>query len=137
MLIMDSRAPLVQCHHHRTTMHAELRAPDEARFYMTDKRVVLTTAGTPEEARRIARLLVESRLAACVNITPVGSIYRWEGKVEEASEHLLIIKTTEAAIARLQEALRQAHSYDVPECIALAVEDGSLPYLKWITESVD
>jgi periplasmic divalent cation tolerance protein len=104
---------------------------------MTDKRVVLTTAGSVEEARTIARALVERRLAACVNIIAgIESVYRWEGKVDEAKEYLLIIKTTEAAFPALRDTIREAHSYAVPECIALAVEDGSLPYLNWITESV-
>ncbi len=104
---------------------------------MTDKRVVLTTAGSVDEARTIARGLVERRLAACVNIiSGIESVYRWEGKVDEAEEFLLIIKTTEAALPALRDAIQETHSYAVPECIALAVEDGSLPYLNWITESV-
>lgn len=108
------------------------------RFYMTNKRIVLTTASSLEDSERIARHLVEQRLAACVNIVPkIASVYRWEDKVEEAQEHLLVIKTTEAAFARLREAIRQLHSYQVPECIALAVEEGSLPYLQWIDDSVD
>ena len=104
---------------------------------MTDKRIVLTTAGSEEEARRIANQLVERRLAACVNIVPrIESIYRWKDKVQEAEELLLVIKTTEAAFARVRDAIAELHSYDVPECIALAIEDGSAPYLKWISESI-
>ena len=105
---------------------------------MTDKRIVLTTASSPEESRKIARELVERRLAACVNVIPqVQSVYRWQGAIEEAQEFLLVIKTTEAAFARLREALLQIHSYDVPECIAIVIEEGSTPYLKWIHDSVD
>jgi periplasmic divalent cation tolerance protein len=104
---------------------------------MTDKRLVLTTCGSIEEARGIARALVERQLAACVNIVPqVESIYRWQGKVETASEWLLIIKTTEAAFGRLRDALVELHSYELPECIAIEIKDGSLAYLQWIGDSV-
>jgi periplasmic divalent cation tolerance protein len=105
---------------------------------MTNKRLVLTTASSPEESKKIAHALVESRLAACVNIIPkIASVYRWEGKVEEAQEYLLLIKTTAEAFPGAREAIRQLHSYEVPECIALAVEEGSETYLKWIDECVD
>ena len=104
---------------------------------MTDKRIVLTTAGSEEEARKIARHLVEQQVAACVNIVPqVASIYRWQGKVEEAREWLLIVKTTAAAFIRVRQAIAELHSYDVPECICLTIEDGSPNYLEWIGESV-
>jgi periplasmic divalent cation tolerance protein len=104
---------------------------------MTNKRLVLTTASSPEESKKIARALVESRLAACVNIIPkIESVYRWEGKVEEAQEYLLLIKTTQEAFPRLREMIQQLHSYDIPECIALSVEEGSQAYLKWIDASV-
>jgi periplasmic divalent cation tolerance protein len=104
---------------------------------MTNKRLVLTTTASLEEGKKIARELVDRRLAACVNILPkIESIYRWEGKVEEAQEYLLLIKTTAEAFPTLSEAIRQLHSYDVPECIALAIEDGSEKYLNWIAESL-
>jgi periplasmic divalent cation tolerance protein len=104
---------------------------------MTDKRVVLTTAGSEEEAHKIARHLVEQRTAACVNIVPqITSIYRWQGKVEESREWLLIIKTTDAAFRKVSEAIADIHSYDLPECICLTIEDGSPDYLRWIAESV-
>jgi periplasmic divalent cation tolerance protein len=104
---------------------------------MTDKRLVLTTCGSAEEARRIAQELVERRLAACVNIVPqIESVYRWKGEVESATEWLLIIKTTAEAFERLRHALGKLHSYDVPECIEIAIEDGSAAYLGWIGESV-
>jgi periplasmic divalent cation tolerance protein len=104
---------------------------------MTDKRVVVTTCGSLEEARHIARAVIDRRLAACVNIVPqVESIYRWKGEVETSTEALLVIKTTVAAFERLREALSELHSYEVPECIELAVTDGSAAYLAWIDRSV-
>lgn len=104
---------------------------------MTDKRVVLSTAGSEEEARKIARYLVEQQLAACVNIVPqIESIYRWQGKVESSREWLLLIKTTAANFSKVRDAIGELHSYDLPECIALSIEDGSADYLRWIAESV-
>ena|ERR1700675_959963 len=104
---------------------------------MTDKRLVLTTAASEEEAQKIARQIVECGLAACVNIVPrVESVYRWQGKVESAQEWLLIVKTTAERFPSVREAIRQLHSYDLPECIAVAIEDGSPPYLKWLEDSV-
>jgi periplasmic divalent cation tolerance protein len=104
---------------------------------MTDKILVLTTASSKDEARKIGRALVERLLAACVNIVPqVGAIYRWEGEVEEAEEWLLIIKTTRGAFERVRDAINELHSYDVPECIAVSIERGSMEYLNWVGESV-
>ena len=104
---------------------------------MTNKRLVLTTSGSLEEARAIGHALVERQLAACVNIVPqVESIYRWEGKVETATEWLLVIKTTADAFARVRDALHELHSYEIPECIEIAITDGSAAYLDWIEESV-
>lgn len=105
---------------------------------MTDKIVVLVTCGSAKEAQRIARALVEARLAACGNIleTPVRSIYQWKGKVESAKECLLIIKTTRRRLAALEKMVRRLHSYDVPEIIALPIAAGSQAYLNWIDESV-
>jgi len=105
---------------------------------MTDAKIVLTTTGSQEEARKIARALVDRRLAACVNIIPqVESIYRWQGKVEDAHEWLLVIKTTGNAFERVRDAIRELHSYDLPECISFSVENGSSAYLDWISESVE
>jgi periplasmic divalent cation tolerance protein len=104
---------------------------------MTDQRLVLTTSGSLEEARKIAHTLVERRLAACVNIIPgIESIYRWKAAVETASEYLLIVKTTADAFPSLRDALGELHSYEVPECIEIEITDGSAAYLNWIQESV-
>jgi periplasmic divalent cation tolerance protein len=104
---------------------------------MTDKKLVLTTCASLEEARRISRTLIERRLAACVNIAPqIESVYRWQGKIETAAEFLLLIKTTAGAFDELRIALAELHSYDVPECIEISIEDGSAAYLAWIGESV-
>jgi periplasmic divalent cation tolerance protein len=104
---------------------------------MTDKRIVLCTAGSEDEARKIARHLIEQRLAACVNIVPrVESVYRWQGKIESSGEWLLLIKTTVKNFLGVQDAIRQLHSYELPECIAITVEDGSAGYLAWIDQSV-
>ncbi|MGH9499361.1 MAG: divalent-cation tolerance protein CutA [Terriglobales bacterium] len=105
---------------------------------MTDKRLVLTTAGSVDEARRIAEALVDRKLAACVNIVPrVVSIYRWKGKVEEAEEWLLWIKTTEAAYPRVRDAIKEMHTYELPECMSLVADDGCPAYLKWIDQSME
>ncbi len=104
---------------------------------MTDKILVLTTASSREEARKIGRTLVERLLAACVSIVPrMDSIYRWEGEIEEAEEFLLIVKTTRGAFERVQKAINEVHSYDVPECISVAIDEGSTEYLSWIGQSV-
>ncbi|MFZ1916693.1 MAG: divalent-cation tolerance protein CutA [Terriglobales bacterium] len=104
---------------------------------MTEPRVVLTTCSSLEEARHIARALVEQQLAACVNLVPqVESMYRWKGEVETSTEVLLVIKTTAGAFERLQAVVLKLHSYEVPECLELTVTDGSKAYLNWIGESV-
>ena len=105
---------------------------------MTDKKIVLTTAASQDEGRKIARALVERRLAACVNVvTQMESVYRWQGKVEEAQEWLLLIKTTGAGFGAVRDAIKELHSYELPECICVSIEDGSSEYLEWIAESVD
>ncbi len=105
---------------------------------MTQTRIVLSTAGSAEEAQKIAHALVERRLAACVNVLgPMQSVYRWKGAVESAEEYLLVIKTTFAGFVQVCDAIRELHSYELPECILLPIEAGSEPYLKWIAESID
>lgn len=105
---------------------------------MTDKIIVLVTCASRGEARRIARAVVESRLAACVNVmgSPVESIYHWNGKVETAREFLMLIKTSRKRFASLESEVRRMHSYAVPEIVAVPVEQGSRPYLAWIEQSV-
>jgi len=100
---------------------------------MTDKIVVLSTCDSQESAATLARELVEQRLAACVNILPgARSIYRWQGKIEDASEWVLVIKTRRDLFAPLRETIAKTHSYEVPEVIALPILDGSEPYLAWL-----
>jgi periplasmic divalent cation tolerance protein len=103
-----------------------------------DKIIVLTNCGSKKEARRIARVLVEKRLAACVNApaAAVESIYRWKGKVETAKEFPLLIKTTRARFPAVERAIRELHSYDVPEIIAVPIAAGSADYLRWLAGSV-
>jgi periplasmic divalent cation tolerance protein len=105
---------------------------------MTNARIVLTTAGSADQARNLAQALVERRLAACVNIvSQVESVYRWQGKVETAAEWLLVIKTTTGAFENVRDTIGELHSYDLPECVMLAVDAGSKPYLDWISASID
>jgi len=99
--------------------------------------LVLTTCGSPEDASRLGKLLVEQRLAACVNaVNNVTSTYRWQGRLQQDQETLLIIKTTETQFAALEQAIRTHSPYELPEVLAIAVHAGSLPYLAWLRESV-
>jgi periplasmic divalent cation tolerance protein len=94
---------------------------------------VFSTASTAEEAEKIARALVDGRLAACVNVVPgLRSYYRWQGKIEDAAEFLLIIKSTRERFPALRTLLEKLHSYEVPEVIAMAVVDGAQNYLNWM-----
>jgi len=105
---------------------------------MTEEtRVVLTTCGNGEDAKALARVLVERRLAACVNaINSVTSTYRWKGEIQQDQETLLIIKTTSARLAALEQAIREHSKYELPELIALPVFGGAANYLAWVGESV-
>jgi uncharacterized protein involved in tolerance to divalent cations len=105
---------------------------------LTDKCLVLVTCASAAEAKRIARAIVEARLAACVNIFPgsVNSVYRWKGKVKSARERLLLIKTSQKRLVKLQAAVQRLHSYDVPEFIAVPVVAGSRAYLAWLDENL-
>ncbi len=103
---------------------------------MTDARIVLTTTGSQEEAQKIAHELVERRLAACVNIVPrIESVYRWQGKVESADEWLLVIKTQASAFERVRDALKELHSYELPECIMVEITEGDKAYLDWLAKN--
>ena len=98
--------------------------------------IVLTTTGSKDEARKIARSLVESRLAACVNIVPkIESVYRWEDNVETSEEWLLLIKTTSRNFEDVKEAIGKLHSYDLPECVCISISEGEAGYLNWLKES--
>ena len=104
---------------------------------MTDKIVVLSTCRSTEEAQRIARTLVEKRLAACVNVLPgMRSVYRWKDEIEDEEEVLLIIKTSRALVEDLKGEIERVHSYEVPEIIALPVVDGSDRYLAWMNREL-
>jgi periplasmic divalent cation tolerance protein len=95
--------------------------------------VVLCTCGSAEEAAKVARGLVERELAACVNIIPsLRSVYRWQGAVEEAEEHLLVIKSRRDLLTAVEQAIGELHSYEVPEVLALPVAGGSNGYLDWL-----
>ncbi len=100
-------------------------------------RIVLITCGSREEAEKISKILVEKKLAACVNIlSNVKSYFWWEGKIDEADEHLLIIKTKAEKIKELIERVKKIHSYSVPEIISLPILEGNKEYLKWIGDSL-
>ncbi|MGE5568552.1 MAG: divalent-cation tolerance protein CutA [Rhodospirillales bacterium] len=100
---------------------------------MTDKIIVLSTCDSAELAGKLARILVENRLAACVSILPgVRSIYRWKGEVEDAGEWLLLIKSRRELFDRLRQEIEKEHSYAVPEIIALPIIAGSEAYLQWL-----
>jgi periplasmic divalent cation tolerance protein len=100
---------------------------------MTDKIIVFSTCGSKEEAENLARRLLEEHVAACVNvISPVRSFYWWKGAIEEATEWLLAIKTSRALFDRVRATLESAHSYELPEVLALPVVEGSPNYLAWM-----
>ena len=100
--------------------------------------IFLVTVPNLKEAKKIANYIVESRLAACVNIIQkIVSIYRWKGKIEEDNEYLLLIKTIEENNERLIEKIQEIHNYEIPECIGFKIETGSKKYLNWITEVVE
>ena len=102
---------------------------------MTHVRIVLSTAPDEETAAKIARALVEERLCACVNVLPkVRSIYRWEGKVEDASEVLCVVKTVAEKVAPLLARIGELHPYKVPEGVVLPVESGLPDYLAWVVD---
>jgi periplasmic divalent cation tolerance protein len=104
---------------------------------VTGALVVLCTAPTVEVAAALARALVEARLAACGNVVPgLRSIYRWQGRVEDQPEVLLVLKTTRERFPALRDELVRRHPYEVPEVLALPVETGSATYLEWLAAQV-
>ena len=99
----------------------------------TDRIIVLITAGSEEEAHKIARLLVSEKKAACANIVPgVDSIFRWKGKIDSARESLLLVKTRASLLSKIVSLVKDVHSYEVPEIIALPITGGSEESLKWL-----
>ena len=105
---------------------------------MTEAILVLTTVPSAEAGERIARALVDARLAACVNVLPpMVSVYRWKGEVQQETEHQLVIKTERARLAALEEHIAQLHPYDLPELLVLDVEDGDPAYLSWVLTEAD
>jgi periplasmic divalent cation tolerance protein len=103
---------------------------------LSDFIVVFVTCGSEEEALKIARALVEEKLAACANmVSPLRSIYRWDGKIWDEKEWLLIIKTQQSTFEDLSKRVKALHSYSVPEIIALPIVEGSPAYLNWIEEN--
>ena len=104
---------------------------------MNDCRMFMVTVDKKDDARNIARTLIEERLAACVNILPgVESHFRWKGKIDKTDELMLIIKSTEKLSREIIDRVKQLHPYDLPEIIILSIEGGSSEYLNWIKESV-
>ena len=99
--------------------------------------VVMVTASSRTEAEAIAKNLVESKLAACVSLLPINSIYTWQEKLHTEEEWQLLIKTDLAKFETLEAKIRELHSYQVPEIIALPLIAGSAPYLAWISEQVN
>ncbi len=100
-------------------------------------RLVLTTAGSEEQADRLARELVDRRLAACVNIVhQVCSVYRWEGRVTREEEKLLMIKSHESRLEELEKAVRELHTYETPEFVVLPIAGGSADYLDWLSANL-
>jgi periplasmic divalent cation tolerance protein len=105
---------------------------------MTDKLLVLSTAGSQAEAARIAEELLERRLVACVNVIGrIQSFYRWEDKLQRAEEYLMLIKTVRAREEQVRAAIRELHSYELPEMISISIDDGSPEYLRWMDSCVE
>jgi periplasmic divalent cation tolerance protein len=98
--------------------------------------IVLVTASSQEEGKAIAQALVKAKLAACVTLMPVQSIYTWQGQLMDEQEWQMIIKTDLSQFSRLEKKIQELHSYEVPEIIALPILAGSQPYLQWISENV-
>jgi len=105
---------------------------------MTEFIIVFITAPNEKEAAAISQTIVGERLAACINIIPsVRSIYRWQGRVEDEQEVLMIVKTKKSLFERLQERVKELHSYEVPEIIGLPLVEGGKEYLDWLGQETD
>ena len=96
--------------------------------------IILTTTATQEEADKIASVLVENRVAACVQVSPIVSVYRWQGKTERENELRLVIKTTEEQYPQVGKLIKENHSYEVPQIVKVPITGGLPEYLDWISE---
>jgi len=104
---------------------------------MEKKVIIFTTTETEKEAEKIANALLEDRIAACVNIIPkIRSRYWWQGKIEKSEETLLLIKTKENLVSRVEERIKSLHSYECPEVVAIEISEGSADYLDWIEQTL-
>ena len=104
---------------------------------MSSAVIVLSTFPADQDPAALARTLIEERLAACVNVLPpMQSMYRWQGRIEQATEHQLVIKTTAERVEALKARLTELHPYDVPEILVLPAAGGSDAYLAWVAESI-
>jgi periplasmic divalent cation tolerance protein len=103
---------------------------------MSEHVVVMVAASSQEEARRVGRVLLEKKLAACVQFFPMTSLFYWEGELQEAAETMMMIKTTASVFEKLREEVKAAHSYQVPEIIELPIQNGSAEYLRWVSHEV-
>ena len=99
--------------------------------------IVYITAANLEEAQKIGKTLVNERLAACVNIFPIQSIFRWKEKIDEANEFGMIVKTKSNKIKEIEQRVKELHSYEIPCVVSFRMDEGSDDYLEWIEESVE
>jgi periplasmic divalent cation tolerance protein len=99
--------------------------------------IIYITAGDMAEAQKIGRILVEENLAACANIFPITSIFRWKGNIDEASEFGIIVKTRTEKVKEIEKRVKEIHSYEVPCVVSFKIDEGSLDYLDWINNSVN
>lgn len=99
--------------------------------------IILTTTDSKSEAQNIAKALIEKRVAACVQIEQIESIYRWEGKITQEGEYLLRIKSTIDRYPQIESIIKKMHSYDIPQIIQIPITDGYEEYLKWIDKEVE
>ena len=98
---------------------------------------VFTTTGSRKDAEKIAEELVENKLAACVQIFPVSSIYRWKGRIDRSREYLCIIKSKRGLYKKIEETIKEIHPYEVPEIISFPISSGSKDYLEWLAEETE
>lgn len=98
--------------------------------------MIFSTAGSQTEADKIASALLENRAAACVQMTPIKSVYRWQGKIEHSDEIHLLIKTRDELYLKAQEIIKANHSYEVPQIVKVPINDGLPAYLKWIKDEI-